>query len=217
MRLSYWTPRYIKNRIALLCHEKVNPDHPWLTRSAIEILNSFLTQSDIGLEFGSGRSTIWFAKRIAHLTCVEHDDNWAASVREMLNKANIKNVDYHFLPKDMEEDKGNDSKYVRVIDKFDSDSLDFCLVDGVYREFCARKVIEKLRPGGILVIDNVNWYLPSFSYSPSSRSFTDGPKGLVWIEVEQLLSGWRRIWTSNGVSDTAFFFKPYNQDTKHMA
>ncbi len=205
---GHLTSRYIKNRIATLYYEKMYPDHPWLTRSANEILDSYLVKSDIGLEFGSGRSTIWFAKRIAHLTSVEDNKVWVANVQKMLSKANIKNVEYKFIPKDKEEDKGCDAKYVKVIYEFDDDSLDFCLVDGAYRDFCALKVIEKIRSGGLLIIDNVNWYLPSGSYSPNSRSFADGPKGPVWKEVVKLISGWRKIWTSSGVTDTAFFFKP---------
>ena len=53
MRLfNHLTPTYIKNRISVLFYERAYPDHPWLTRSAEEILDCFLTKSDIGLEFG---------------------------------------------------------------------------------------------------------------------------------------------------------------------
>ena len=104
--------------------------------------------------------------------------------------------------------QGNDAAYVKVTDTFDPNSLDFCLVDGVLRDFCALRSIDKLRPGGLLVIDNVNWYLPSGSYSPNSRTFTQGPVSPVWKDVEQRLSDWRRIWSSSGVTDTAIFFKP---------
>ena len=207
---SHWTPRYIRDRIVEFYYHKSHSDYPWLTRSANEILDSYLTKSDVGLEFGSGRSTIWFAKHSAHLTSIEHDEIWEKNVREMLLKENINNVEYIVLPKDAEDNSGNDSAYVRVIDKWDADSLDFCLVDGVYRGHCVRNVIEKLRPGGLLVIDNVNWFLPSDSHSPNSRSFAKGPDGLVWQEIEQLISTWRRIWTTSGVNDTAFFFKPHN-------
>jgi hypothetical protein len=196
------------NRIATLYYEKTFPERPWLTQIANEILHSYLRKSDIGLEFGSGRSTLWFAKRVARLTSVEHDKSWAANVLEMLRKANVENVDYKFLPKDAEENKASEAKYVRIIDAFDDNSLDFCLVDGAYRDFCTLKVVEKIRPGGLLIIDNVNWYLPSNSISPDSRSLADGPNGPIWAEVETLISGWRHIWTSSGVWDTALFFKP---------
>jgi len=205
---AHWTPRYITARIAHLYYKKRHPDVPWLTRTANEILDTYLTRLDIGLEFGSGRSTVWFANRIARLTSVEHNEDWAANVREMLNRANIKNVDYRFLPKDKSESEGSEAAYVRVIDGFDANSLDFCLVDGAYRDFCALKVMDKIRPGGVLIIDNINRYLPCRSYSPESRSPAEGPKGAVWKDVAQRISGWRYIWTTCGIGDTGFFFKP---------
>ncbi len=204
------TVKYIIDRVAVFYYEKQYPDHPWLTRSANEILDSYLTSSDIGLEFGSGRSTLWFSKRIAHLTTVEHDKTWGEIVARMLEEESIRNVDYNLFPEDIINNEGKNSAYVGVADKFDDGSLDFCLIDGSHRGFCALRCIEKIRPGGILVIDNVNWFLCSDSRSPNSRSFIDGPDGSVWEEVNNIISDWKRIWTSNGVSDTALFFKPHS-------
>lgn len=214
---GHWTPRYIKNRIATLYYEKAYPDHPWLTQKANEILESYLTKSDAGLEFGSGRSTIWLAGRVGKLKSVEHNSNWAAHVRNMLEEKNIDNVEYMHCPKDKKDEEGGDSEYVKVADYFDVDSLDFCLVDGVYREFCVLKAIDKLRPGGVLIIDNVNRYLPSQSYSPSSRSTKDGPLGPVWGEVAKAIDSWRKIWTTSGVTDTALYFKPCIRNSQQGA
>jgi hypothetical protein len=64
---AHWTPRYVKNRLALMAYERFNPEQPWLTRNMIEILENWLKPTDVGLEFGSGRSTTWFARRVRHL------------------------------------------------------------------------------------------------------------------------------------------------------
>lgn len=207
-KFSHWTPRYITNRILTIYYEKAYPDHPWLTRDANKILASYLRKTDIGLEFGSGRSTIWLARRVSKLTSVEHNVRWAGNVSDMLRNVNISNVNYKHCPKANENEQGQDSDYVKVIDGFEPDSLDFCLVDGAYRDFCTLKVIEKIQPGGLLIIDNVNRYLPSHSYSPYSRSIEEGPQGPIWNEVARIIDNWRKIWTSSGVTDTAFFFKP---------
>jgi len=204
----HWTVKYVISRIGVFYYEATKPDHPWLTRSANNILDSYLTKSDVGLEFGSGRSTVWFAKHIAHLTSVEHDESWGVIVRQLLQKTKCTNVEYHLLSTEAKDNEETNSPYVSVIDTFDDVSLDFCLVDGLQREFCALRVLEKIRPGGLLVIDNVNWFLCSDSNSTNSRSFADGPDGLIWKEVEDRLSDWRRIWTTSGVSDTAIFIKP---------
>jgi hypothetical protein len=202
----HWTPRYIKNRLTDFYYEKTHPSQPWLTRTANEILDSYLKKTDVGLEFGSGRSTLWIAKRIAHLTSVEDNDAWAANVLKMLTQAGLANVDYRFFPIDSSDARA--SKYVKVADEFADTSLDFCLVDGTLREYCTLKVVDKIRPGGLLVIDDVQRYLPSTSFSPSSRSLTAGADGPIWQEVERRIADWRRIWTSSGTRDTALFFKP---------
>jgi predicted O-methyltransferase YrrM len=39
-------------------------------------------------------------------------------------------------------------------------SLDFVVVDGWYRPVCARAALSKLKPGGLLLIDNTDWKDP---------------------------------------------------------
>jgi len=60
----------------------------------------------------------------------------------------------------------------------------------------------------MLIIDNVNRYLPCLSKAPSSRRPALGPVTPVWAEVADGLRGWRTIWTSSGVTDTAIFIRP---------
>jgi len=109
---------------------------------------------------------------------------------------------------DVPEDEGDRAAYVRIANDVPDASLDFCLVDGVYRSYCALASMPKLRVGGVLIIDNVNWFLPHTSRSPDSRSPKAGPRDAVWFRVHDLLQGWRCIWTSSGVTDTAFYFRP---------
>ena len=59
----------------------------------------------------------------------------------------------------------------------------------------------------MLIIDNVNWYLPCRSKAPNSRTAELGPATDVWAAVWRQLAGWRTIWTSSGVWDTAIFIK----------
>jgi predicted O-methyltransferase YrrM len=86
-------------------------------------------------------------------------------------------------------------------------SLDFVLVDGVYRNHCALRCVPKVKPGGLVVIDNVNWFLPGKTQASSSRTMNDGPLDSVWQGFPDLTRGWRRIWTTNGVWDTLIMFK----------
>ena len=92
--------------------------------------------------------------------------------------------------------------------KLKNGSLDFVLVDGIDRGKCAVTSLEKLKPGGILVIDDVHRYLPSESRAPLARTLNDGPVDEDWQEFLNRTMDWEYIWTSNGVKDTVIYHKP---------
>jgi predicted O-methyltransferase YrrM len=134
-------------------HERRHPTLPWLTASVVNILDAWLLPCDVGLEFGSGRSTHWFAQRIGQLISVEHNPSWYDRVKSDLDSSGLE-VDYR-----LHEDGSSelpDSTYVNVARSMPINSLDFCLVDGVTRDHCALAALDKLKTGGVLIIDNVN-------------------------------------------------------------
>ena len=117
-RFSHVTPRYIKDRFLVWYNEVCQPDDPWLTASSVKILNELLRSNDIGVEFGSGRSTIWFAKRMKHLTSIESDATWYDTVRDLIQSEGLASaVDYRKCD-DVDE-------YARQVTLFDEGSLDF--------------------------------------------------------------------------------------------
>jgi predicted O-methyltransferase YrrM len=203
----HWTPRYVRDRVRQYRHDRGHPDEPWLTPAAVRLLGSLLRPGDRGAEFGSGRSTVWFAERVSHLTSVEHDAAWHATVCATLAERGLANVDYILAPRDQPDEYGQLSGYTRTTYRFLDASLDFALIDGLYRDHVTRLMMSKIKPGGLLIIDNANWYLPSASASPNSRSHAAGPDGAVWEQVTRELAGWRSIWAGSGVWDTAIFIK----------
>ncbi|WP_287098383.1 class I SAM-dependent methyltransferase [Mesorhizobium sp.] len=206
-KIRHWTLPYVGSRLGEILYQRARPKDPWLTRHANRALETLLQPTDVGLEFGSGRSTLWFARRISRLTSVEHNQSWYSHVTRLISEEGIKNVTY--LSRTPAKDEDNEtSAYVSVAGELSDASLDFVLIDGAQRALCARATLAKLRPGGILTIDNANWFLPCRSIAPNSRSISDGPLPGVWSEVYSVISKWRVLWTSNGVSDTAIFFKP---------
>jgi predicted O-methyltransferase YrrM len=166
----------------------------------VSILNTWLKPDDVGLEWGSGRSTIWLARRVKCLTSVEHDGSWYREIGDQLRQQEISNVDYHLCR--------DEAAYVSTSEKILPESLDFCLVDGIARDQCATAAIPKLKPGGILIVDNCNWYLPSDSKSPSSQRAQDQLSNDRWKLFLDQTKSWRFVWTTNGVTDTAFWVKP---------
>lgn len=144
--------------------EKRNPDKPWLCPGTVAFCESNLSRTMRGLEFGSGRSTRWFASRLGHLTSVEHAHTWYEQVAQTLSAEGVRNVDYRFVPLDHPEAEPERFEYVptpayvAVVDRFSDKSLDFVLVDGHYRTHCIRHAVPKVATGGYLVVDDVNMW-----------------------------------------------------------
>lgn len=207
-RFAHWTPRYLWDRVHEHFYQRNHPSLPWLTRAANEFLAGYLQSQDVGLEFGSGRSTVWFASRVRALVSVEHDTGWFNQVQARLSRPGLAPVDYrHLEVEGLAAPEAAVSISVLLSDLSDC-QFDFAVVDGVWRDYCTQHAIRLLKPGGLLVIDNVNRHLPNTSCSPESRSLAQGPDGPTWIQLSHTLAGWRSYWTSSGVTDTAFYFKP---------
>jgi Predicted O-methyltransferase len=196
------TPVYVVNRVRNLFWNARHADDPWLTPDSIRLLGGLLRPVDRGVEFGSGRSTPWFASRVAHLTSVETDQAWFRLIQSRLVGQGLSSkVDYRLVNSSV-------ASHVAVARSFPKESLDFSLVDGHHRDVVAVELIDKMRLGGILVVDNAERYLPNpGTSSPSARRPRDGYASEAWKEFAERTSSWRPMWTSSGISDTAIWIR----------
>lgn len=145
-RFGHWTPRYIYNRLYLAVVEFIHPDWPWLTKDAVLILDKLLNQDDIGLEFGSGRSNIWFAKKINHLISIEHDNFWFSTIKEKLANNNlISKVEYNLV-------KPTPLDYLKILENIGNESIDFVLIDGLFRDKVCLNSIPKIKKAVCLLL-----------------------------------------------------------------
>lgn len=197
---AHWTPRYVTKRLQLSIHERLHPDDPWLTADAVRFLDDNLNRRMVGIECGSGRSTSWTASRIQHLLSLEHSPEWHRVVSSQLEAKKIANVTYHLLP--------SPSDYVDKLGQMPDSSADYMLVDGIERDLCFQEGTRIVRPGGLLLLDNANWYLPHNTFSPQSISAGAIRNEGQWPGLTASTRNWLCIWTSNGVTDTAIFVKP---------
>lgn len=199
-RYSHITPTYVVDRVRLKVFERRNPDLPWLTRDMIAFLSSWVRSSDEILETGSGRSTIWFARRSKRVISIEHDPGWHRYVCDRFRLEGLENVEYYLAT--------DEEAYLDPICSIPPGTLDIALIDGVFRDRCALAAIPALKSGGLLVIDNSNWYLPHPSRSPDSRGQGSLAASPMWDRVGKEIADWRSFWTSNGITDTAAWQKP---------
>ncbi len=195
--VRHLTPRYVVNRTRVFLDQKRHPDWPWLAASIVPLIEDRLKASDTGIEWGSGRSTVWFASRVRSMTTVEHDAGWAHKVGSMLREKNRNNVTMVVAT--------GPEEYVNAATEIPASSLDFALVDGMWweRDKCAHRAIALLRPGGMLIVDNVHAFLPGQTYAPGAMT-SDTP---LWREFEAKVRNWACVRKSNGVWDTAFWIR----------
>ena len=120
---------------------------PWLTEKSIQFLENFLQNHPNAkiLEFGSGASTIWFAKRTSNLTSIEHSKTYFYQVREIIqNTPECNRVDYRNIKR----------PYYFVCNILPKEAFDLILVDGRERVQCITHSIKLLKPGGVMMLDN---------------------------------------------------------------
>jgi hypothetical protein len=122
----------------------VRPKQPWISFDASYVLAKHLTKDSRVLEFGSGMSTIWYAKRAGHVRSVEDYRPWYEKVCLELQADDATNVDYVFA----ESRESYTSAGLRGTE------YDLIMVDGSHRSACIASAIPLLAARGILYLDN---------------------------------------------------------------
>ena len=107
---------------------------------------------------------------------------------------------------------------VRAAYEFGDETLDYALVDSAPRGCLCDGVAPKLKRGGLLILDNANWYLPPPAdvHPPASGSVstvigTPGsriPSHECWPAFARRVADWKALWSSNGIQMTLILIKP---------
>jgi hypothetical protein len=173
LKLYARNPTTALRRVGYKFYELTHPDEPWMAQGAIRFCEASLTREMAGFEWGSGRSTAWFAQHLGSLTSIEHELGWFKIVQEKLKRQGIRNVTHRHIPLNHPPEEPYRPiydpipDYVAAVDEFRDGTLDFASVDGHYRNACVAAVIRKLKPGGLLLIDNTDWLsLPEWGVPP---------------------------------------------------
>ena len=191
------------DRLSEMAYQRRHPDAPWITPAAIPVIEHLLRPSDVVFEWGSGRSTRWFAERTTRVTSIERKPGWHARVEADLR--DFEGSRCVLVERDDDDIEEWKRRYVSALGEIETGPVDIALVDGAVRDLCAMRATSFLAPGGVLIVDDVQRYLPSDSRTPSARSDHATP---LWIEFEVQVSGWQLIWVTSGVTDTAIWLHP---------
>jgi predicted O-methyltransferase YrrM len=140
-------------------------DVPWWTFRSSDLVERYLKTRNLpdAFEWGSGASSVWLSKRCSTVTSVEHDPQWAAVLSAVLPA----NVDLRLVTPSPEHNEWNPTisrkkgyrdvdfgEYVEEITRVKR-KFDLIVVDGRARQNCFEIALDNLKPGGMILFDNV--------------------------------------------------------------
>lgn len=177
-----------------LLNTKLPIDHelPWWSFRAIEYADTLFPGKSI-FEFGTGGSTIRYARTCPSITSVEDDAQWLKLVEEKARARKLANITMMYHHFDFDHPQGfSDSAYLRSYDG--SRQYDVVIIDGQDKTFreriaCFRHVEPSIKPGGVIVVDDW-WRYTELLYTHRAKS----------VKVFESVGPCRY-----GVTSTAFF------------
>jgi hypothetical protein len=149
-------PRYVAHNL-ITRKPPVELELPWFSYGAIDFLKEYLRLEMRVFEFGSGGSTLFFAQCSRSVTAVEDNAHWCEIVATKLAARGIKNVDLRHVPVTFTTEKAfTKSDYLQMVRQ---SVFDVIVVDGTewttnVRPICFQAAEERIRPGGIIVVDD---------------------------------------------------------------
>jgi predicted O-methyltransferase YrrM len=155
-----YLPGYLQTN--LLGKQPLDLELAWFSYAAIDFLQSFLQSQMSVFEYGSGGSTLFFARRVRTVISTEDNATWLENVRRRLAEVSLKNVTLQHHEFDCKNPEGfENSAYLHSIPP---QKFDVIIVDGAeeavsVRPICFYHAENFIKPGGIIVVDD-SWRYP---------------------------------------------------------
>jgi predicted O-methyltransferase YrrM len=197
--------KYIFNKLGSVVVQKSHPDWPWWPKDAVLLFNQLIKESDRVLEFGSGRSTFWVAKKCTYITSIENDQNWYNTVKEKISHANLDHKVKLIYAPIADGLNAHEQPYLLPVKDIDIDSVDLVIVDGKLRAQATFLSLPLLKSSGILIIDDAHRYIPERG---TVSTFPESTEQEIWKDIDSKTKNWRSVWTSDGIHATCFLIKP---------
>ncbi len=145
-------------------HSTIACAMPWVNYKAKDFLDTIVNKEMTVFEWGSGGSTLYFAKHCKSIISVEHDAQWYDVVRQKIVDEKITNITYFQISPQAvpvvyysksPAYKGCDFKsYVEKINEWPDNFFDLIVVDGRARNFCMALAMQKIKVGAYILLDN---------------------------------------------------------------
>jgi hypothetical protein len=120
------------------------PAEPWWPAASAERIAEICTKTSNIVEFGSGMSTVWLAKRACSVVSIESNWEWYLKVSKLLSDSELLNVELVFRTKE---------KFLDVPDR-NIATIDLVIVDSLRRAECIDWAVGRLKQGAYIYLDN---------------------------------------------------------------
>jgi hypothetical protein len=162
---------------------------PWMTLAAIRWLDSVLIPEMRIFEYGTGGSTLFFARRVREVVSVEHDPRWFHYISSVMKEKKYSNWQGHLIEPEREMgSKDADpsdplgyvssaecfhgfsfERYVKSIAEYGAKYFDLVVVDGRARPSCIDASMKATKKW--ILVDNTEreYYLRNFNFSSTAR------------------------------------------------
>ncbi len=170
------------------------PERPWIVPQAIGWLGRRMRKDWEVVELGSGRSTLWLGRHAGRVIAYEDNPWWIGRAREMIHGSGLENVEIRERPI---------TAYADELAALADDSIDLLVIDFLEspeaeRIDAVRAGMTKVRPGGLLLLDD------------SDRPSYAGAYELLSDWRERRFTGVKDEWPE--ACETAIFRRPVDSD-----
>lgn len=136
---------------------------PWYTSPCLEWLKTLDLNGKKIFEYGVGDSTKWYRSKGARIFGVDNDPVWGIALQAEI---------YTTL-----------HKYVTTIMYFGG-LFDIIIIDGTWRDLCTEYALNKLKPGGLLIIDNYKQKSADLEHWPLTEKLIEGMPITIYKEPD---------------------------------
>lgn len=164
--------RYLSNYV-LRKRTPLDLERPWFSYAAIDFLEKNLQPHWTVCEYGSGGSTIFFARRVRSVFSIEDNPKWFELVTARLKETDIANAEVVLHPFDFKNPKGfEQSAYMNAVP---DRPFDIYVIDGSeewdqVRPICFKHIEPKVKPGGMIIVDD-SWRYPDLRANNKAKRF----------------------------------------------
>jgi hypothetical protein len=144
---------FLSVEVGVPIDQKSDPT-PWFTYSSLEFLSQIDKRGLSVFEFGTGYSTLYWQNNGAAVYGAEHNPDWYSMICTKIKDCSGVKL---FTTK---EDYSLSIAHIGI-------QFDVIVIDGIWRNECAKAAIQHLSSEGIIILDNSDWYVDVVEYLDS--------------------------------------------------